>query len=1676
MSRNFNVAPYFDDYNEAKEFIKILFRPALAVQTRELTQSQTILQKQVERVGGYLFEEGSEVVNSQTTFDLEYSYVKLNGEINGATVSRIRQLLSSGEVQAESSGIVADIVNIMDAVDTDPITLYVKYRKSGLNNQSVFSDNTPVSIFYETAASPRTQVASCLTATTSATGYGSSAHINSGTRFINGYFLINDAQTIILDKYNNKPTVDIGLRVIEEIVTPETDQSLLDNAQGYPNQSAQGAHRYRIRLKLDVKGDDSQNFVRILSLKDGAIQEDRRQSNLRRSGIEKELAKRMFDTNGNFIVEPFKVEVREHLKVGNNRGYFTEAEGGDETKLVLDIDSGRAYISGYEVATTGAEYIEIDKARDTATYNNAVIGASYGAYMKVSGFVPVSGFVNFQSRYKIALYDGLVQVGTARVRNIEFVNNELRFYLFNVQLTSGVLADVDNFVGEDGSTGGTIFNNGVLFDIGGIGDEVVAESIPFNVAQAVKDVSYDVRRVGNSSIISNTITLTKGGTESFAQVSERNYCFYNSNTNSFIPAANYNVNIDTGVVTFSPSIADGVVIFGIWTVNKNDATGLLKTKTKQTVNVPSLVISSGVGELPNTDIIKITSILNGTTDITEQFDLDDGQRDGHYGLGRIVRKPSFTSPLTTVNVTYDHYSHSSGDYFTAESYPDYEQIPTFTSSFGTPFVLRDTIDFRQSLPTVDSLQTGETFIPNGNIRGDIPFYLGRIDKVLVDETGKFFVKRGAAALNPVAPSTPDIGMTIYEVAIPPYTFDPSDVRLEYIENKRFTMRDIGKLESRIENLEYYTALNLLEQSVNNQKFSDIDGELFKNGFLVDAFSGHGIGDTTNPDYLCAIDQAEGECRPPSNTEFVGLDLVSETGTKITGSLLTLDYSEVILASQLLASRTENINPYAVFSWDGTVNLNPSSDTWIDVQQKPAIIVNREETFSNVVNIKRPKGVWQSIHAWWSNVWFGQQQAIFGVKREKATVATSTSTTTDADGTITRTTSNVVTTKVRRPFRTKIVQRTTRQTVSDRILDLSIVPFMREKTIEWETSRMKPNTILYPFFDGVDVSPYVTAIDINNVASSQIITDETGFAKGTFSIPNTEAIRFRTGKRVFRLIDNNQNDETAALSVADTFYTASGVLQTRQSTITSTKETKKTVNRLKINWIDPLAQSFLVEQQGGVFLTSIDLFFKTSDPSIPVTLQVREMVNGYPSQNIVPMSEVSLNDVNTSDDGSVATRFTFESPVYLQDGNEYCFVVMANSQRYNMFVSQMGESDLITGELIVKQPFAGVLFKSQNASTWTADQTQDLKFVINRASFMNNVNATIEFNNQDIVPEILDENPIFYDTALTKWKFDIDTHGLTNGSLFSLENAGVLTGKWKVNEIIDNDTVAAIWDDVGSAPTPAESNVWFGGADILVTKNYAMDSIHASVQSMESIGRDDESGEPLSTIEWFVKATNSKSINGTSKQNAYKIDDDFISLEVNDTFLFDTPKMVASKLNEDEFLGGKKSLKIQAKLYSKQENVSPVIDMERVGAIVIAHKTSYPEISNLTTQETQSSVADTEKAASMRYITKKVSISNPANQLRIIFDGNRFDDADFKVYAKYISTNSDSPFEFEQWNELSPTDGVIVPSNRNYDDFSEYSYSFETTDTFNLFAVKVIGMSRDSTSPPRLKNFRAIAVS
>ena len=172
------------------------------------------------------------------------------------------------------------------------------------------------------------------------------------------------------------------------------------------------------------------------------------------------------------------------------------------------------------------------------------------------------------------------------------------------------------------------------------------------------------------------------------------------------------------------------------------------------------------------------------------------------------------------------------------------------------------------------------------------------------------------------------------------------------------------------------------------------------------------------------------------------------------------------------------------------------------------------------------------------------------------------------------------------------------------------------------------------------------------------------------------------------------------------------------------------------WGDPLAQSFLITPEtgsDGVFITGGDIYFKSKDPEIPVTVQIRTMRDGSPTETVLPFGQtfVQSADVNLSDDGSVPTRFTFDTPVYCQGNVEYCFVLISPTDKYLTFITRMGETDLLLNSVYNRQPYLGSLFKSQNSTTWDPSQLEDLKFTLYKAKFPVNTPSTVVFYNNEL---------------------------------------------------------------------------------------------------------------------------------------------------------------------------------------------------------------------------------------------------------------------------------------------------------------------------------------------------------
>ena len=430
---DFNLSPYYDDFTESKKFHRVLFRPAFAVQARELTQSQTILQNQIERLGDHFFEKGAMVIPGEIGYDLNYYAVKLSSIESGITLSQFNGLVVTGG----TSGVTGTVVNYVATDGTDPDTLFVKYNKTGTNNTSTaFTDGETLTATATISGTPTT--ISCVVDTTAT---GSAAEIQEGVYYINGFQVQVSNQVLILDKYTNTPSYRVGLTVTESFVTPNDDVSLNDNAAGSSNVNAPGAHRFKIDLTLAKKtlaSTEDSNFYEVMRVENGKTKTKVRTTEY--NILEDTLARRTFDESGDYTLTNPDFDVREHLIDGNNRGIYTAGNGGDAAKLAVGIAPFKAYVKGYEAEILSTTFVDVNKARDFDTANNNKTRYNIKNFINVSNVYgsPDIGFVSgdVQAFKQVNLYKDptsvrgtevptvgvdVTQIGRAKSRGFELV-------------------------------------------------------------------------------------------------------------------------------------------------------------------------------------------------------------------------------------------------------------------------------------------------------------------------------------------------------------------------------------------------------------------------------------------------------------------------------------------------------------------------------------------------------------------------------------------------------------------------------------------------------------------------------------------------------------------------------------------------------------------------------------------------------------------------------------------------------------------------------------------------------------------------------------------------------------------------------------------------------------------------------------------------------------------------------------------------------------------------------------------------------------------------------------------------------------------------------------------------------------------------------------------------------
>jgi hypothetical protein len=341
---------------------------------------------------------------------------------------------------------------------------------------------------------------------------------------------------------------------------------------------------------------------------------------------------------------------------------------------------------------------------------------------------------------------------------------------------------------------------------------------------------------------------------------------------------------------------------------------------------------------------------NNLIDLTNNYYLNSGQTDNLYDFASLSLKAGCNAPTGQTVVMLQYFAHSSTTgFFDCDSYTStvYANglIPYYSSPAFGSFSLRDSIDFRPtralgSVAAVTSLTLQGLELPNPNYTFILSyqFYLPRIDKLVLNKSGQFQIKQGVSSQYPKTPSDSADAMTLYIMSIPAYTPNCQQIGLQYVENKRYTMKDIGSLDARITQLEYYSTLSQLENQAANETILYQDGVTPKPqyGIIADDFGDYSIVDNQSTDLQCYLQQ--GTLSPFKTTQPLALTFSSNTTAYNQGQrTISLPYTEVPAITQNAATTAISVQPYLFAQFTGTCQLMPQTDYWFSSTLTPQII-------------------------------------------------------------------------------------------------------------------------------------------------------------------------------------------------------------------------------------------------------------------------------------------------------------------------------------------------------------------------------------------------------------------------------------------------------------------------------------------------------------------------------------------------------------------------------------------------------------------------------------------------------------------------------------------------------------------------------------------------------------------
>ena len=953
VSKTTFLSTYNDDYRDSDHYHRILFNSGKALQARELTQSQTIIQKEIERLAKFIVSEGAIFNNAGTlaagSDSFSYTYIKVTSLPTGHAALK-GTIINDGDLFATVKAIIPDAAQDV---------IMVRMGKGKTGGSSVATDTSQPKQFAPGAVLSSTLGNITIENVSDAVGSGSIVEVPSFDTYAAGHLIHVEAQTLVLDKFSATPSKTVGFKVTQQIVTSSDNVALFDNAGATPNLTSPGADRLQIILTLTTQDAISagDTFYSIYEIKNGKIVSNISTSDRTLGNIAKILNARTDAITGDFIersaIGEFDITIKD--------------DSASTDFLSIEISSGTAFIKGNKITRDNPLPFRVRKPNDPNVaeniniITNEFVGANYGNYFLSNidssfgmiGEIPTYGTVNLKN----ARDHGGTTIGTAKVRMVDKFGSTLKTHVFDISLDSNNnLGDVRS-VGTSGTSFVNLKNvlgnfdlidkqdNNLLFRMprarvsetssvtGTIGVVKTGLTNPSNAVATTTGTFDDTDQwlwVMDSGDIYSNLSMTGTSTSKTITTGYKN----GATTPGNVPAGN------AKLLTFE----NRSLVLKTKTLTPDPTTGLFQTDS-------SLSLSSGVFTVTKNDIFKFHKVIDDTTseDITYKFNFNNGQTDNFYGPGTGTLKSGVSAPAGTINVQYRYFLHSTPSagntgFFGPNSYVnlDYDKIPSFSSPAGQNYRLADCIDMRPSKNPANGTFSGGIsrieFLPRNqdNLQiGTAKYFNPRTDAITMTPQGQLIYNYGTAAVKPTMPNNIDpADMILHEIHLNPFTMNKNDAGTFTYNYQGYKMADINRIDRRLGNLERLYTLSAAELNLAKMEVYDPNNQSTirqMEGLTGDNFQDKLQSDWYNDEYRARVNKmpSVNVLTPKIYHKAIGMtyDSAASGGLCVVkGSTIWPKYSESVADfSQQKATSIENVNQFETPQHIASSELIPEGD-------------------------------------------------------------------------------------------------------------------------------------------------------------------------------------------------------------------------------------------------------------------------------------------------------------------------------------------------------------------------------------------------------------------------------------------------------------------------------------------------------------------------------------------------------------------------------------------------------------------------------------------------------------------------------------------------------------------------------------------------------------------------------